>query len=633
MGMMNQMKYTALFILLFVTTTLLGQEKGPVKEINGAKYHVHNVTKGSTLYAISKLYNVELDDIIAANPELKNGLKPGQILQIPLEKVELLKPDEVEVLPPNMFLHEVQQGETLFSLSKKYGVSVREIIDNNPFLIDGLKTGQKLKFHKPKDVESEEEFDAGDQTESADELVEPSIDNFIFHTVVSGDTYYSLSKKYQVPMGDIQKFNPEAKDGLKLGQVLKIPQKSAQEIQKEIKPEQIKETSQQNDVISEVYPASVKSNLPDTIILKDSYQVALLLPFYLNLNDTIEKNKKNFEKETIYPKSSIAIQFYQGVLLALDSLKKTGLSLQLHVFDTQNDTAVVSKWIKDNEKSTFNLIIGPLYKTEFEMVSDYAKRKKIPVVTPVPQTNKVLLGNNYACKVSSSKFSHYTKMAEFVKKEFKSQNVFLVDIGDEKDNQMIELFMNKVKQIEKVTQDKDTVRRVLFGKISAERIKLHLDTSKINVVIIPTSDQAFVSEFLAKLNLASKDYKCVVIGNEKWNNFDNIDSDYLHNLNVHTTAPFHIDYDDKFTLKFLKSFRNSYLTEPDMYGFLGYDVSFYYLKVMQLYGENFLQYIDEYEYNGLATSFKFFKTAPESGFENDFVYILKYENYKQVRVE
>jgi len=117
--------------------------------IGGQKYHLHTVEKGQTLFAIAKFYGKDVNDVVLENPEAIDGIKPGQVLKILVDK----KPVALTTTDTSNFItHKVEQGQTLYSLSKQYGISVEKLKTLNPQLSDGLKVGQVLKIpsNKPK---------------------------------------------------------------------------------------------------------------------------------------------------------------------------------------------------------------------------------------------------------------------------------------------------------------------------------------------------------------------------------------------------------------------------------------------------------------------------------------------------
>lgn len=136
----------ALLTLLSVSTFLFSQEvqvkisKDKVR-VDGKTYYVHIVQTGETLYSISKAYGVNQSDIAISNPDIYAGLKVGQALKIPVS-IKETQSDE------DYIYHIVKRKETLFGISRMYNVSMEDIIRLNPEVKEGLKLSQTLRIPK-----------------------------------------------------------------------------------------------------------------------------------------------------------------------------------------------------------------------------------------------------------------------------------------------------------------------------------------------------------------------------------------------------------------------------------------------------------------------------------------------------
>ena len=606
-----------LLALLSCLLTAVAQEQ---QNINGRAFIIYEVVQGETLYSISKSYKVATEDLIEENPSLKSGLKLGQEIKIPLDKVITEEPQVQKIIPEGFVPHEVKQSETLYGLSKRYGVTVRAIIDSNPEVVNGLKPGQIIVFPGSKQEVNEPEV-----KQNLPKNLSQKTDSFKIHVVQKGETLYSLVNRYELTINQVELLNPGVKKGISLGQELRLPL-----ISEEVSESQIISENYVNETF--VFDSSITS-LSDTLIIQDLYHVALLLPFYLDMNDTISARQKGFDEETIYKKSGIALQFYQGALLALDSLRKLGVAVKLHVFDTENDTSKVNTFVRNNDSINYNLIIGPLYKSNFRIVSEYSRKNSVPIVVPVPQSNKILLGNEFVSKTAPSRYIQMETIANHVVTKYnKDENVFVINTGED-DKKLLAAFLRKARAIEDTLGEmQDTLRMVSFGKLKEEKIIMHLDSTVQNVIVVPTVDPVFVYDLLTLLNGLSKDYDCVVYGLDKWQSFDNLEPDFLHNLNIHLTSPYYVDYERPDVNALVKLFREKYFTEPSKYGFLGYDVALYYIGLLDKYGVNMQSYLDNETKDGIAQKFDFFKSGMESGFENQSVFMLKYEDYQLTRI-
>ncbi len=182
-----------LLTLLFICA-VSGLSAQEVIVIGGAKYAIHDVVKGETLYSLAKRYGVTIDDITSVNATLSEGLKAGQRIKIPL-KVEKVADNST----PKSQLHKVVKGETLYSLSKLYNLTIEELREANPHIKKGLKAGQLIEIPCKKEVVAQptpqpkpavqEEVSTPLVEEPQSEVVaeQPAIEKMSFRTLKQGD--------------------------------------------------------------------------------------------------------------------------------------------------------------------------------------------------------------------------------------------------------------------------------------------------------------------------------------------------------------------------------------------------------------------------------------------------------------
>jgi LysM repeat protein len=203
---------TALFILLNAQVSQAGvQDSIGVEKKDGKRFVLHRLEAKETLYALSRKYGVSVDEIKKANADVNiNELKVGQVLRVPSpEKTTSAS------IGKNSSIHIVIAGETLYSIAKKYNVGVDEMKKLNPTAANGLSIGDELLIPgKP----VEETIKRGDTPT----VTTPRKSSNTTHTVAGGETFYSISRKYNVSVEDLKSWNPESSAGLKVGQVLKL---------------------------------------------------------------------------------------------------------------------------------------------------------------------------------------------------------------------------------------------------------------------------------------------------------------------------------------------------------------------------------------------------------------------------
>jgi LysM repeat protein len=173
-----------------------------VEKLAGKYYILHRVEPKETLFSLSRRYQVAVDDILASNPDAKEGLKIASVVKIPAAYKQMNTPDGRK--------HVVQPSETLFSIAKKYNVDIDRIVSVNHLQNHNLKIGQELLI--PGSVQ------ASSPTSTSDSKV--------YHSVSSGETLFSLSRTYQVDVDQIKKWNNLTDNNLRLGQMIVVGERS-----------------------------------------------------------------------------------------------------------------------------------------------------------------------------------------------------------------------------------------------------------------------------------------------------------------------------------------------------------------------------------------------------------------------
>ena len=494
--------------------------------------------------------------------------------------------------------HKVEKGQTLYSISKKYEVEVKAIEEAN----DGLKSGLKLD----------------------DIVLIPLKLNSITHTVEKGQTLYSICKLYAVSKDAVMKDNNLSDEALRLGQALKIVFRKG-EPKPEIKTEQASTNNKGNDV-NPTQINQIKQEIKDVQVpnlADDKLVIALLLPLYLDKNFPEQEENKNTEESEekvipVYAKSAAGLEFYEGVKMACDSFGKNK-NIEIVTLDCESDTDKVKQLLLKTELRRADVVIGPFNSNYAPFVAEYCKKYKKIYITPFGQVGKILLNNEYACKISSSPSTQMEHIASYISEEYKKCNYVIVHNGLKKEKNLVDAFKTKYAIL-----FKDSIKEVLYKDLKFAGLKQRLSSSKTNVVVVCSNDQAFVTDFFNKLNGVKDDYKFVIFGTEQWQEYENLEVGILENFKVHFPSNYFIDYEDSLTKNFLNAYRNEYYAEPGRASFLGFDLAHYIIKNMSDDLQPETLFADKFK--ALQIVFDFEKTSHESGYENHYSPIFTFEN-------
>ncbi len=605
-----------LFLIASISTQTLAQNNKALKKsdkiifILGKKYYLHKVKRGQTLYALSNAYNVPIQDIITENSVLlKGGLKTGLELKIPFVEEEAIVDNTQGDNTKNEFiLHTVQPDETLYYLTKKYHVSKDDIVKYNPQLKSGsLTIGQIVKIPKQASIPGDFQSD------------------YYYHTVKPEETLFSIAQKYDVAIESIKRLNPETYDhSLRINQVLKIPKNSFSKNETLIIDHNYVEDYKYFDkdpLYFEEEGTTPCKNFQYNSFMK--FKVALMLPLYLNDNSVSVAETGKF-----YKNSKKFFEMYQGMLLAAERMKKTGLSVEFYVYDTEGRTDKVQNILAKPELADADLIIGPIYSKNFSLASDFAKQHRINIVSPVPvASNTIVRSNPFVFMANPSVESKVAILAKHLAGNY-NHSIIVIHNGTLEEEKIINLFKDRlVKSYASYLDVNEIVFKQINYKISGiDGVMDALSIGMENVVLIPSGDEAFITDIVTRLNYKKDRYKISVYGMRSWENYRNIPVEYMANLKCHFGTTSHIDYNSTAVKSFLSRYRNVYSDEPGLYSFLGYDVANYFLNVLKRYGKHFqfcLSYNAGLANKGLMFSFNFHRVTPFSGFENYWLNIIK----------
>ncbi|MDR0384925.1 MAG: ABC transporter substrate-binding protein, partial [Prevotellaceae bacterium] len=378
--------------------------------------------------------------------------------------------------------------------------------------------------------------------------------------------------------------------------------------------------------------------------LQKEFRVAMLLPSYLANNSPASAPDSSMVKDSegrykykdgrywIHPHSANALEFYEGALLAVDSLKKLGLNVSIHLYDTMHDPEKMQQILNSPVMGTMDLLIGPFYTELINQTSLFAQQNRIYYVSPTSINAASLKNNPYLIQVNSGDINVVNPVVDYIAGQ---ENIHVTLIGNrsESDQSLFQAYCNKLR-----TVIPDSSLNIHSFRIdSLLQPNRYLKKAKLNAVIIPSNNEAFVNILTTQLNNAAHSHNINLYGLTSWTKFVNIDSEYFHKLELRYAASFYVDYNRPDVQRFLQQFRKYYCTEPTMltgrgslsnhafqYSFLGYDVMFYFASAMARYGKEFGYCIPRFHLPLLQSDFHFIKVDPFSGYINTHLDIFRY---------
>jgi len=543
------------------------------------KEKTYTVKAKETLYSIAKENNVEISDLEEANPFLKtDGLQPGQVLKI----MKYEEPPKVQMATKNFSTHEVVAGDTKYSISKKYGISVEELEKQNPEIKDNLPIGFKLKIN------------SSEKAVVPTEVVKPKTvayqGNTLEYTVKSGETMYSLTKLLGQSEASLIGLNPSLKEGVKEGMILKVP--ATLSFSKETKN-------------------SLK-DLTKSVSSQKRKELVLFLPFNASKiqNDTVTSISERLKKDKFL---NMTLDFYAGALMAIDSAKVLGMNLDIKIYDSQetkNSTSALSV-ISNNDFSSTDAVIGPFYQVNVEKVADALENKNIPVISPLSRDE----GKSYKNLFQSMPHADAVKGAMFSYMQSKNGNI--IAVIDPKKTSIKEYIQDFQKDVKVVgLTDK--------GGFVADSIKKHFVKDRINYVVMASEKTGTIFTTTSAMSSSMKDYRVqlVILEPNETLDFEEIALSRLTKLKMaYPSATKDNDSDE--AQKFERAFKKKNKILPNQYAVRGFDLTFdTMLRLAQ--DKPFEESINDDATEQVESKFDYAKKI-SGGYTNNGIYILYYD--------
>ncbi|MFV8224566.1 amino acid ABC transporter substrate-binding protein [Christiangramia aquimixticola] len=569
-------------------------ENNATSSNTSVQFKEHKVKKKETLYSLSREYNVSVDDIKRYNKHLYSSeLQMGEVLQIPVGQIPstVLPKKETTVAPKPSAVsqnfktreHIVLPKETKYGIARKYGMTLTELNELNP-KVEVLQPGMMIRVGT---------------NVLEDEPVIITDDRFRFYEVKPQETLYSLSQRFGVSQDSLRRLNPALDEGLKFGMVLKVPAREGEDIE--------------NDSDFEVQPGTANTLVDLSTSLSNrskTKEIVLLLPYHLNMvqEDSLQTYRKAIMDERVL---RISLDFYSGVLMAVEKAKKLGISTNLRVFDTKREASEIQSIIYSNNFDNVDAVIGPLMKDVTETTASLLQNKNVPVINPL--SNREMKG--YTNLVQSRPNEEYMqeKMVDYIARNASGKNVIVV--ADGKSYTIKNKIMNAIPSARAANPSDNYIAE---SKL-AEMLK-----PGENWVILESESINLVSSVTAALNRLARAHNIKLFTTNKNNSYESdiVSNNHLGKLQMHYPSV-DKEYDTAKTKDFIEDYEKKYKIQPNQYAIRGYDLTLDVLlrlaSSQNLYEsfEKFPGYTEYYE------SKFHYMPKPNGGYLNDAIYILK----------
>lgn len=543
-----------------------------------SKNFSHEVKIGETLYSIARTYGVSTESILSINPGVTEHIMAGQKLLIPASD-------------SGSTFHTIKKGETLYYITHKYNITAQSLCDANPGLsAENFRAGEVIII--PKASDPNEINIAAPRKKTGCKLT---------YEVKKKETLYSIARKFNVSEEAIVAMNPSIKKGkVKRKQILCIPYS-----ENETEPEPLIK-----DVMEQLEPATQNYS---------TVKVAVILPFGLSTTDKS-------------PESIKMIDFYEGMLLAIDSLKGTGISTDIYTYDeSQTANSSINELLSQPMVKHSNIIVGPMDERHIETVARFAEENNIYHIVPFSSKESVTDNMHNVFQINAPNEYIYNKVYSHFINANKESNVIFVESEEDENRKDYVSDFQKILSARSVTW-----QRINFADI--ETIETILSKERKNVIIPTNSNQTTFENLVAKLNANDtlSAYPITLFGYPEWQAFSQRNSKNLAKYKCTFFTTFYADNTSgraySFNMKFSRWFKREQYNSYPKYGLFGFDIAHYFIKGVNVFGNKLAQNTDNVSYQQIQTPLSFERKNNWSGFVNNSLMFISYNPDETIKI-
>lgn len=590
---------------IFCSLLLAGACSFGVNAQENQSYFLHTIEKGQSLYSIASMYNISQADIVKLNPGSDDKIYVGRTLRIPRTDANSQKET----------FHTIESGETLYRLTVKYNVSAKDICDANPGLsAENFRIGQVIRIPSSTDAATATTNNTGLSATSptGNTSVQAPVQSRCrdMHKVKRKETVFSISREYGISEAELIAANPELKgeNKIKKGTFLCIPYPKAQ-AEQSAQPQAM-------PTDSELFRENRKETERFSTI-----KAAVILPFLNGVSKS---------------ESSRMVEYYEGLLMAVDSLKRTGTSIDLYTYNSGPESASLNSILGKSEMKDMDIIFGPLYQQHIKPLAEFAKKQDTRLVIPFTSKDNTVFQNPAVYQINTPQSYLYSEVYDHFVRQFPNANVIFIEASQgAKDKAEF------IKGLKDELRNRSIPMKSLKEDVTVESLKTVLRTDRENIFIPTSGSNLTLIKILPQLTLLVREQpesRVHLFGYPEWQTYTKDHLEAFFELDTYFYSSFYTNNLLPAAINFTKSYRRWYGKEMDerypKFGMLGFDTGYFFLKGLARYGSSFEKNMQGLDLVPIQTGFKFQRVNNWGGFINKKVFFVHFtKNFELVKLD
>jgi LysM repeat protein/ABC-type branched-subunit amino acid transport system substrate-binding protein len=512
------------------------------------------------------------------------GLTSGDAIRVP-------KPHQEKKADSSYYYHVVKQGETIYGISKKYGVSIDSILAKNKKIQNNkISINDTLIIH-----------------------YYHNIYNFIEYKPENKEALIDIANRFQISLNELQQKNPHLRKTASKNEIVFIPIKQ--------QTPAVIMVQKQRTASPEIFNELVQTKDSLCIGGKDvnkTFTVALILPFS---SRSISGQSRSTHKTTEANTKFRYVAFYNGFRMALDSIAAQGFNITLNVYDV-TDVLQMEQLLEKPDMKKTDLIFCITYSELFTKLADFSRQYQIPLINIASHRNEILTGYPDVAKL----FPDETDISKSIQQIIADNHQFNF-IVVRKNNTAFQNIVQNLKIVYPNVKEHFTEGK---GAASIEKM---LNSWNKNYVLILGDNKVEILDVMRFLSEKRKQYDVTLVGYPNWNEIQELEYRYAQELKLHIIAPYVVDDNLQLVKNFVYLYRARFNDEPSYFSFQGYDIAIHFITSLGYFGKKCLECSNHLQDNLLSTEKFLLQNTSGNGYNNNYWDIYTFDNYQIIRLE
>ena len=624
------------------TKTVAVRVSNQTQTIKNKEYYVHIVEQGQTLFSIARAYGLKYyDAVIKTDIHL---MKVGDTVWLPKndQSVAAVVANAKAAVSPTNSVHyiKIEPGQTLYGLSREYGVTVDQIVEANPELrTEQLKAGQMLKIPPKGEVKAESGKRKAESVE-AQQQAEQKAREEKARAEAEQRARAEAAKKEAKETSSVDAI---VQPIISFGNSDNIDATTAPMRRPVVNPYPF-------DEVPKDFPKAQAPYYNFSTVSSFNYQVrdrqdlnrlfvTVIMPLNLSKMNEISTSKFDIEQRGKKEyKVFEFIQFYEGILMALDRLQNQGVDVVLNVVDltSDKDEDVVAAFNSYNVANS-DFVIALLVKKPFAKLAELAKQHQVFVINPFSSRAEVVKDNPYVVKCMPSIEGTTKGLLDIVAKRHRGGHLYILHSNNKGAATDEKLYYE---ELQKQLAARKDIQYTFFDWSANAKLVSTLKSTEDNVIISiydqdKNKNTVYATTLLNRLSALNKNVPVLMTTNNYLTEFPNVDFEQLQHLDYTAVTMGYLDYNNPRHKDFIDTYKDKFRTEPNtLYAGVAHDIMLYFSTALWRNGAEFWRNPQQFSSPAdMLFPFSLKQSSPTGGYENQLPDIYRMSKFKLVPVK